>query len=191
MSPSFLLLLLPLCLVFAIPSTLASDVASTPASQSDPQTIKRIEKVCSSTSQPKLCVTALLTYPESQKADLHQLAGLAIRYAANNGVENAVLISAMIMDMQGNAGLQQCLQDCSEKYMDAVDLLDSSTVALDERAYNNVNVWVTAAMDGVKSCTDGCKEMGAGAEGTEEVKKKVDEFVALCNIAHALANHDH
>ncbi|KAF2309922.1 hypothetical protein GH714_005649 [Hevea brasiliensis] len=81
--------------------------------------------------------------------------------------------------------IQQCLSDCPEIYQDAIDQLKDSIVALDSKAFNDVNTWVTAAMTDVESCEDGFKEKPEIAPPLTDMDKR---FSQLCSASSAITN---
>nr|UPU96048.1 daylily invertase inhibitor [Hemerocallis fulva] len=186
MSASFLL---TLCFLLAIPSATVADHTS--VLTTDPQAIKNVEKPCSRTQKPELCSKSLITFPESATAGPHQLAGLAIRFAANQGMQTSGHLADMVRELEKKESIQQCVQECSDRFSEAVDLLDTTTASLDAKDYKHVHIWVTAAQDTAKICIQGCKECGVKAEDMGVVQKKVDDFLDLCSIALVLAKHDH
>ncbi|KAF8401431.1 hypothetical protein HHK36_012370 [Tetracentron sinense] len=81
--------------------------------------------------------------------------------------------------------VQQCLNDCSENYLDAIEQIDDSLAALDSKGYNDVNTWVTAAMSDAESCEQGFKD---GASHVSVLHDKNAIFGQLCSNALAITN---
>lgn len=182
---SLFLHILPLFLILAIRATAAPPPTSTDTVSL--QKLNRLQELCSHTEQSKLCVDALLTFPETAKADDQMLAALSIRYAANNAAETAFYIGGQAQDAgSSNPKLQQCLADCIQLVEDAVDQLNSCTEFIeDKKSHRNVADMMNAALMDATTCNKGCEEVAGTAEA-KAVKEKVDRFFDVCNNALVL-----
>ncbi|XP_010932008.1 uncharacterized protein [Elaeis guineensis] len=166
-------ILLLLCLSIAIRSTAASEANCS--------TTSHLNEACKQTFDTDLCVKALSIYPESQTFDFHGLAGLAIRAAASAAADTSSYISGVLDEGSvEDEDFQQCLYDCEESFVDAVDQLDESTVAMDKKAYEDVNLWVTVAKTDGQVCDEGCKNVPSDTK--VKLVAKSEEFSRLCGI---------
>ncbi|OVA02619.1 Pectinesterase inhibitor domain [Macleaya cordata] len=144
-----------------------------------------IVKTCSHAVYKELCVSTLRDDPDSQEADLAGLASIAIKIAMTNGSEIFNHIGQLLKAANYAPFTQQCLSDCSENYMDAVDQLEDSLAAIDAKGFNDVSTWVQAAMTDAESCEDGFKEE-VGHQSLLTDRNAV--FNQLCSNALALTN---
>ncbi|CAL9761414.1 unnamed protein product [Musa acuminata subsp. burmannicoides] len=164
--------LLPLCLVLAIASFTGSTTASV------------IQEACGRTSFPDLCVESLSQKPESQSTDEHGLAELAIRVAAESATAASTYVSKGLEGAVNDSSLHQCLDDCSESYVDAVEQLDDSTGAMEDKGYANVNKWVSAAIADAQTCSEACRDVALPDKAT--LTEMNTEFTNLCNVVLGL-----
>ncbi|XP_077226937.1 putative invertase inhibitor [Tasmannia lanceolata] len=141
-----------------------------------------IHETCKHTLYYDTCVASLQSSSESQTADLQGLASIALHAAADSAIETSNHI-ALLLNNTTDSFIQQCLSDCSENYLDAIDQIEDSIAALDSKGYNDVNVWVTAAMSDSDTCEEGFKEQpGYKSMLTDNSA----EFYKLCSNALAI-----
>ena len=117
-----------------------------------------IAQACGYTSYKPLCLSTLQSDSEAKSAkDLLTIAKVALKHAGTK----AQAVNAEVKKQQGSAtdeGLKQALSDCAENYGDAIDQIQSSTTALGSKKYNDVNTWVSAAMNDADSCNQGFQD---------------------------------
>ncbi|RWW73697.1 hypothetical protein BHE74_00018415 [Ensete ventricosum] len=146
--------LLPLCLFLAIASFTGSISPSV------------IQDACGRTSFPDLCIESLSQKPESQSTDEHGLAELAIRVAAEAATAASTYVSKVLEGSVNDSSWHQCLDDCSECYVDAVEQLDDCTGAMEDKGYANVNKWVSAAIAAAQTCAEACRDVALPDKAT-------------------------
>ncbi|KAF6176724.1 hypothetical protein GIB67_031535 [Kingdonia uniflora] len=143
-----------------------------------------ITGTCEHALYKDLCVTSLKSDPLSESADLKGLASIALSLATKHTTNMAYHIAELLNDTT-DPFIQQSLTDCSESYMDAIDQLEDSAAALDTGAYNDVNMWVSAAMTDAHSCDDlFTQQPDSGSSVTVGNKG----FKELCSNALAITN---
>ncbi|WOL18878.1 pectinesterase 1-like [Canna indica] len=145
-----------------------------------------VQENCGRTLYPQLCISYLSQMPESGSADAHHLAELAIRAAAQVGTKTSTYISKVLNSALNDSMWQQCLNDCSESYINAVAELDDSTGAMDEFAYADVNKFVNAAIGDTQTCEEACRNSAFGEKAT--LLKMNEEFGNLCKVILVLVN---
>ncbi|XP_074590670.1 putative invertase inhibitor [Curcuma longa] len=160
----------PLLLLLAAVASLTVAAVS-----EDPSSPSTLQENCAHTPFPNLCVTHLSLMPESHTADAHNFAELAIRAAASTASKTSAFIDNTLEAAVNDSTWQQCLNDCAESYIDAVEQLDDSTGAMESNKYPDVKRFVAAAVTDVETCQEGCKaavfpEKTKVAEMNEEVK---------------------
>ncbi|XXG51013.1 hypothetical protein AAC387_Pa02g4883 [Persea americana] len=115
------------------------------------------------------CITALQSDPRSTTADLAGLGTISIQLTMavvnKTGAHAQQLIKSGTFDSYD----RQCLDVCLELYYDATSTLTDSLKALEEKSYDDANIWVSSVMDVSGTCEDSFKEReGHGSPLTEE-----------------------
>ncbi|XP_026448569.1 putative invertase inhibitor [Papaver somniferum] len=149
-----------------------------------PTTTDLISKTCAAVPFKDLCIKTLSADPDSVEADLAGLASIAIKVAMQNGTDTYNYVDQLQKKAQYQPFTQQCLSDCSEHYMDAVDQLEDSLAAIDAQGFNDVATWVQAAMTDAESCEDGFKD----GSGPSLLTDRYAVFNQLCSNALSIAN---
>ncbi|XP_010259728.1 PREDICTED: pectinesterase inhibitor-like [Nelumbo nucifera] len=144
-----------------------------------------IKETCQHAVYTDLCIQTMELEPDSAKSDIKSLASIALKIAASNGTYISDYIRRLIQTT-ADPYLQQCLTDCSENYIDAIDQLEDSISALESRGYSDINHWVTGAMNEIESCEEGFKEVPGH---TSLLSDKNALFTKLCSNALAIANY--
>lgn len=139
---------------FLLPLTLFLTLNPSQVLSANETGIDLIRKTCDHTLYKSLCMSSLQSDPNSLKTDLKGLATIAINLAKANATDTSEQINKLF-NTTTDPFIQDCLTDCSENYADAVDQLGNSIAALDSKAYNDVNTWVTAAMTDADTCEEG------------------------------------
>lgn len=156
-------------LVLANPSHQAPDLVTT---------------TCDKTLYKDLCKSALATAPKTDVKDVQSLAKFALEMTSLNGGEIHKRIT-QLLTTNSDEFVKQCLTDCSTVYQDAIDQLNDSMVALDTKAFNDVNTWVSAAMTVAQSCEDGFKGKQGIVSPLTDMNKR---FGQLCSVSLAITN---
>ncbi|KAJ0979771.1 hypothetical protein J5N97_015245 [Dioscorea zingiberensis] len=131
-----------------------------------------------------LCLQILSGNPKSKTADTHSLASIALDAATKAMVSTSeeVLRLADRTPVHDDE-LSQCFQDCEEEYEDAVQQLEQSRLSMDEKEYQEVIMFVEAAMGDVKACQEGCQTV----PGHKNVLTKQNKHVSqICSITLTL-----
>jgi pectinesterase inhibitor-like protein len=157
---------------------------TTAKATAEPKGSDLIAKTCERTLYKDLCKASLYSITNSNQADLHGLAGLALKLAARNATNISKDITNLL-NKNSDPVMQQCLSDCSENYIDAIDQIRDSLAALDSKGYNDANTWVTAAMSDADSCEQGFDDQGAQES---PLKANSTTFSQLCSNALAIIN---
>uniref|UniRef100_J3KZ80 Pectinesterase inhibitor domain-containing protein n=2 Tax=Oryza brachyantha TaxID=4533 RepID=J3KZ80_ORYBR len=119
----------------------------------------------------------------AKSSDTLGLARVAILAVQKNASETATYLSSIYDDESienKTVQLQQCLEDCSERYEAAVEQLTDATVALDMGAYPEARALVAASQAEVKLCQRGCRNVQVHRNILTMRNRDVDR---LCSIA--------
>ncbi|XP_058083890.1 pectinesterase inhibitor-like [Magnolia sinica] len=143
-----------------------------------------IQNTCKQTLYNDLCVSSLTSDPASSTADLPSLAIIALKlaYASALNMEKVIEDQSKVTT---DPFMQQCLSDCTENFLDAIDQVEDSISALDSKGYSDVNTWVTAAMADSESCEEEFKDQ-PGYQSPFTAQN--EEFQKLCSNALAITN---
>ncbi|KAK3407451.1 hypothetical protein EUGRSUZ_K03504 [Eucalyptus grandis] len=139
-------------------------------------------------AQPSFCESTLRSDPRSEGADTAGLAAVALALAASNATDNAAFIGRMLGGGgDGWAGgsldpaVEQCLSDCADQYVDAVEQVEASIAAASARDYGGLRPWVKAALADAESCEEGFRMEAGGHQMLMSRRNKV--FKLLCDTA--------
>ncbi|XP_066314267.1 pectinesterase inhibitor-like [Miscanthus floridulus] len=162
----------------------AASADPTAAPTAAPSRKYSLEEACKQTAgHQDLCVATLSADPSSKTVDTAGLARLAIQAAQRNASETATYLSSIYDDdslENKTAQLQQCLEDCGERYESAVDQLSDATSAVDTGAYSESEALVVASQAEVKLCQRGCQGVPDHRNVLTARNRDVDQ---LCSIA--------
>ena len=117
-----------------------------------------IAKVCDHANYKSLCSSSLQSVPESKDADLYGLTTIALKLAAKNATEIKNHVDKLLKSSSSDSDSRRELADCSENYQDAMQMIEDSLKALEKKGYNDINIWVTAAMADAESCEEGFRD---------------------------------
>lgn len=183
--------------LFSILSSLALGLvavhaaAPSPAPAPDPVSVSGsvkgpalITEVCEKSKHKDLCLSSLTADPNTKTADLSGLTLISIRLATSNGTNTSTYIQDMLRKEDLDPEVEQCLNDCSENYLDAVDQLDDSLAALTVRNYSDLEKWIGTAGDDADWC-EGCFKDNAPQKAILSQRNKM--FKQLCDNAMTIA----
>lgn len=117
-----------------------------------------IKMVCEHSAHKQFCISSLESDPNSQTSDITGLAVIALKLASSSAANTTAQIKKLLSDPNLDPFVEQCLSDCSEHYLDAVDQIDDSLAALSVNAYHDIDTWVNAAIADAVSCEEGFKD---------------------------------
>lgn len=176
--------------VHAVLSVFLVAAASAPAPTAVPSSSKySLEEACKQTAgHHDLCVATLSADPSAKSAGTSAagLARVALQAAQQNASETATFLSSIYDDdslENKTALLQQCLEDCGERYESAVEQLSDATSALESGAISESEALVAASQAEVKLCQKGCQAVPEHKNILTERNREVDQ---LCSIALAI-----
>ncbi|GMN52912.1 hypothetical protein TIFTF001_022057 [Ficus carica] len=161
--PTILLFLL---ICFAFTSTCKEDLVST---------------TCKKTLYFNLCISSLRSDPRSESSDLDGLAVIALNLSIAKGVDTLSYINYLKSELASNGSplMSSYLGDCLAVYSDAVQNLQDSVQALNDKSFDTLRSFVSAAMTDSETCEDGFKEvMGSMSSPLSEQNKY---FSRLCS----------
>ncbi|KAL6627781.1 hypothetical protein ACP70R_031507 [Stipagrostis hirtigluma subsp. patula] len=146
-----------------------------------------VEEACKQTAHSDLCVATLSRDPSAKSAtDTAALARVAIQAAQRNASETATYLSSIATDDiigDKTPELQQCLDDCGERYEAAVEQLTDATVALDGKEYDESVALVASSQAEVKMCQKKCQAVPGHKNVLTVRNREVDR---LCSVALAI-----
>ncbi|KAL3717634.1 hypothetical protein ACJRO7_009127 [Eucalyptus globulus] len=153
-----------------------------------PSSSDLISQVCAHVPRKGFCESTLRSDPRSEGADTAGLAAVALALAASNATDNAAFIGRMLGGGgDGWAGgsldpaVEQCLSDCADQYVDAVEQVEASIAAASARDYGGLRPWVKAAIADAESCEEGFRMEAGGHQMLMSRRNKV--FKLLCDTA--------
>ncbi|CAL4976603.1 unnamed protein product [Urochloa decumbens] len=182
--------------VFLVAAAAAS-AASTPAPTAAPSSSKSytVEEACKQVASGlhDLCVATLSSSSKAATASSSTtsttaaaLAQAAIQAVQRNASETATYLSSIYDDdslENKTAQLQQCLEDCGERYESAVEQLSDAASAVGSGAYSESEALVAAGQAEVKLCQRGCQAVPEHRNILTARNREVDQ---LCSIAIAI-----
>uniref|UniRef100_A0ACD5VRB8 Uncharacterized protein n=1 Tax=Avena sativa TaxID=4498 RepID=A0ACD5VRB8_AVESA len=163
------------------------DLSGSPAAVPPSTGLLSIKDACKQTAELyDLCMATLSPDRSSLTANAAGLTRAAILAVQKNASETATYLSSIDEDDNVNktAQLQQCLEDCGERYEAAVEQLTDATMALDMGAYNESQTLVAAGQAEVKLRQRGCQDV---PEHRSILMARNTEVDRLCSIALAIA----
>ncbi|GLU07356.1 hypothetical protein SLE2022_243170 [Rubroshorea leprosula] len=138
-----------------------------------------IANACKNAQYKDLCIQSLQADEASKDSDLRGLVLLTIRLAAANGSDTSVHIKMLLKDTSAlDPVIEQCLNDCSDHYLSAIEQLNDSIAALLAGASEDVEIWVEAAISDAESCEDGFKQY---SEKQSVISERNSIFRKLCS----------
>ncbi|KAJ8642854.1 hypothetical protein MRB53_004602 [Persea americana] len=140
-----------------------------------------IRDTCKKTLHNDLCLTTFQSDPNSHKADPKGLVAIVLRIAHAKASMTHDRITGLMVG-ENNQYMDQCFNDCSEQYLDAIDQIEDSLAALESNGYSDVNTWVTAAMGDAQACEEEFDVVGYRSPLTTNNV----EFTKLCSISLAI-----
>ncbi|PON36863.1 Pectinesterase inhibitor domain containing protein [Trema orientale] len=152
-----------------------------------------VSSTCKKTLYFQLCVSSLRSDPQSQTSDLRGLATIALNLSTANGVDTLSYISALKSEASYNNGSQLqsilgCLSDCIDVYSDAIQNLQDSVPALNDKSYDTLQSLVSAAMTDSETCEDGFKEIKGSSspltEQNEYFSRLCSNFLAITTLLY-------
>ncbi|XP_062091227.1 putative invertase inhibitor [Humulus lupulus] len=139
-----------------------------------------VSATCKKTLYFQLCVSSLRSDPQSQTSDLRGLAIIALNLSIANGVNTLSHVSNLVSEAayNGSQFASTSLSDCIDVYSDAIQNLQDSVQALNDKSFDTMQTLVAAAMTDSETCEDGFKEMnGLSSPLTEQNQ----HFSQLCS----------
>uniref|UniRef100_A0A0E0JHP7 Pectinesterase inhibitor domain-containing protein n=1 Tax=Oryza punctata TaxID=4537 RepID=A0A0E0JHP7_ORYPU len=168
---------------------LAAPAAEAGAPTASPSATYSLEDACKKTGPHyDLCMATLSADRSAKPSDTVGLARVAILAVQKNASETATYLSSIYNDdsiENKTLQLQQCLEDCSERYEAAVEQLTDATLALDMGAYAEAMALVAAGQAEVKLCQRGFKAVPEHRNILTLRNREVDQ---LCSIAFTITN---
>ena len=139
-----------------------------------------IKSICKNRGNNELCMQVLSSDPDSDHADLEELAMISLKAAASNarGILNDC--KRMIDNQDLEPKIQQGLADCKENLLDAEGQIQDAVASILNNDKLDAQVWLKAALAAIDTCDD-------SIPGDDDVlSRKSVSFRQLCNIAVAI-----
>ncbi|XP_015874994.3 putative invertase inhibitor [Ziziphus jujuba] len=143
-----------------------------------------IKKACETSLHKGLCLATIKADRDYKGAKLHDLGQIVLKAATSNASALQKEVEQLLKE-RASTSVESALKDCKENYDDAVSQLEKSKQALEHKRYNDVNTWVTAAMNDADSCEQGLKE---SADKDSSIAQKTFIFGQLCSNVLAVTN---
>ncbi|XP_043710625.1 pectinesterase inhibitor-like [Telopea speciosissima] len=132
-----------------------------------------------------LCLTTLRSNLNSKNADLKGLGVISIQNTMATATNVSSQISALLNVTIDDPFIQQCLSDCSQSYVEAIDQLVNSLASLEIKNYNDVNKALSASMTAVELCQD---SFSAEPGHVPLLRDSNTKFTQLCSNALSITN---
>ncbi|XP_078445035.1 pectinesterase inhibitor-like [Wolffia australiana] len=142
--------------------------------------------LCSKTPFPELCAKTL-TEPVTTGADLKGKASAAVQAAAASGAATSAYLAARLAGHVDDPLLHQCLSDCADEYVDAVEELEDAAAVVAGGGYADVAARLSAAAADADTCRGACGKAIGGVEAAALVERN-EEFARLTANALAVVN---
>ncbi|XP_077242343.1 putative invertase inhibitor [Tasmannia lanceolata] len=104
------------------------------------------------------CVTSLETDSRSYTTDLQGLGVISVELAITRASITISYIKDLMKNTTSDPFIKERLRSCLDQYSNAIPTLENSSMAFKSKRYEDVNIWVSAAMDGATTCEDGFNE---------------------------------
>ena len=149
-----------------------------------------VSSTCKKTLYFQVCVSSLRSNPQSQTSDLRGLAVISLNLSIANGVNTLSYISHLKSEAayNGSQSMLGYLSDCIDVYSDAIQNLQDSVQALNDKSYDTLQSLVSAAMTDSETCEDGFKEMkGSSSPLTEQnqyFSQLCSNFLAITTLLY-------
>ncbi|XP_042474820.1 cell wall / vacuolar inhibitor of fructosidase 2-like [Macadamia integrifolia] len=148
-----------------------------------------IASTCKSSVFKSLCVHTLRSDAKSSNADLKGLAAITIENTLATATTTSNHITILLnATPTATADLfsHQCLSDCSQSYVNAINQLKGSLVALGNGNYNDASIALSVAMSAVELCEEG---FSSDSSHVSVLKDTNTKFSQLCSNALAITNN--
>ncbi|XP_059630023.1 pectinesterase inhibitor-like [Cornus florida] len=143
-----------------------------------------ITSICSSTTNPSLCVQSLKSDPRTASADLKGLGAISIDIAQSNAKSTLNMIVSLVKQTT-DPKLKGRYDTCRENYDDSVSDFDECRKFLKSGDYASLNTYASSALDGPDTCNDGFEGPPAEPPQLQAANKKLE---GLCSIVLAISN---
>ncbi|KAI4372109.1 hypothetical protein MLD38_010387 [Melastoma candidum] len=148
-----------------------------------------VEEACLKANYKELCVSTIGSDPEAPSSDLPGLAMIALRLGAADASSTSAFILQSLNDTTLDPTVQQCLADCSDYYLDAVQQLDNCVAALTVKALGDAREWIETAIEDVSVCEQGFKQHASVnptmlSARNEMFRKLADNALTVVNALH-------
>ncbi|XP_042517135.1 pectinesterase inhibitor-like [Macadamia integrifolia] len=167
---------------FLLPLVLSLNLHLNP---SEARAVNLIARTCNHSVFRNLCISTLRSDPNSAKTNLTGLASISIRQTMASAVNISSQITNLLNTTMDDPNIQQCLSDCSQSYIDAIDQLIDSVASLDNKSYSDVNKALSAAMDDALLCQEG---FSVDATNPSLLRDSTNKFTQLCSNALSITN---
>ncbi|KAG5061897.1 hypothetical protein JHK85_003080 [Glycine max] len=139
-----------------------------------------IKSICKNRGNDELCMQVLSSDPDSDHADLQELALISLKAAASNASGILNDCKRMIDNQDLEPKIQQGLADCKENLLDAEGQIQDAVASILNNDKLDAQVWLKAALAAIDTCDD-------SIPGDDDVlSRKSVSFRQLCNIAVAI-----
>ncbi|PKI71451.1 hypothetical protein CRG98_008124 [Punica granatum] len=145
---------------------------------------KLVDKVCKKTSNCTFCINALYSDPRTPRADIYNLAYVAIKLAFDNTSDTSGYISSPL-NSTFDPNFQKSLQCCEVDYKSALDKLINAFGDLDSESYDGVEHYAEEAASKVDDCQSGLSGTKSPLTGKNQV---LNALCKICAIVGKLLN---
>ncbi|XP_042519296.1 pectinesterase inhibitor-like [Macadamia integrifolia] len=113
------------------------------------------------------------------------LASISIWQTIAAAINRSSQITNLLNTTIDDPNIQQCLSDCSQSYIDAIDQLIDSVASLDNKSYSDVNKALSSAMGDVLLCQEVFSD---DATNPFLLRDSNNKFTQLCSNALSITN---
>ncbi|KAM7254620.1 hypothetical protein ACFE04_004000 [Oxalis oulophora] len=144
-----------------------------------------ITKTCDKTLHKELCNSILRLNAESAHADVHGLAKIVLQTVKSNAWKIREHIMALTNWPSDNTLIKMCLKEFQGNMANAIHEIEESMKAMDDRRYNDVKSWVSAAMTNLDTCGDG---FDAKPVYDRALTDLMEVYTKVCSIELGITN---
>ncbi|KAG5540394.1 hypothetical protein RHGRI_020572 [Rhododendron griersonianum] len=183
MASTFATLSMLLCLSLLFMSIDPSFAGHHHKKHHDKHNKSRLKKLCSKTSDSKLCLDFLKSDSRTSSADNRGLFEIAIDLAYTKATDIHKDLNSLY-DSSGDYKLKDRYNSCSKNYHDTIRNLDLVKKLFNDRDYKRIEVQISDSVEEIRDCQNQLKN---NENDSHDLKKRTKEFELLCDVVKVSA----